>query len=49
VVRFSFNDETTTYKVYANNEPYLVPPRGGRLSRREAYWIANLLNEKLAA
>lgn len=48
VVRHAFNDVTTTYAIYANNEPFLVPTKATSLARREARWIADTLNEKLA-
>jgi hypothetical protein len=35
---------TQTYSIYVNNECYLKPPRGKKLSRREAYWICAFLN-----
>lgn len=35
---------TQTYSIYCNNVPYLKPARGQKLGRREAHWIAGLLN-----
>jgi hypothetical protein len=47
VVRHAVNDVTTTYCIYANNEPFLVPTKATKLGRREAHWIAETLNRKL--
>lgn len=33
--------------IYANNAPFMVPEKPMRLTMREAYWIADTLNEKL--
>lgn len=35
---------TTTHSIYENNKPYLKPPRGKKLSQREARWIVAFLN-----
>ncbi len=35
---------TQTHSIYENNKPYLKPPRGKTLSRREAKWIVDFLN-----
>lgn len=45
VVKCSFNDVFQTYKIYANNEPYLIPAKGQTLGKREAYNICRLLND----
>lgn len=54
VVRLAHNDKFQTYAIYANNEPFLVPPResvvrGVVLGKREAYTITRLLNTGTAS
>lgn len=34
---------TVTHSVYQDNEPFLKPPRGKKLTRRQANGIANFL------
>ena len=49
VVHHAVKGKTTTYAIYENNEPYLVPAKGKKLGRREARWIAEILNDTVSS